>query len=68
MATQHAGKPLDDRLASVLANIRRVPTLPQLSHLWMSPGLQVKLSAPKSLAMIRQLLERIKSLVANSRG
>lgn len=67
MATQHAAKPLDARLARVLASARRVPTSPQMPHLWMAPGLRIRLSAPKSLAMIRELLERIRSLVANSR-
>lgn len=68
MATQRAGKPLNERLSSMLANMRPVQISPQRKQLWMLPGMRLKLSPPKSLAMIRQLLNRIKSEVSNSKG
>lgn len=68
MATQQGARPLDDRLSSLLGSVRRVPASPQPKRLWMSPRLRLELSPPKSLTMIRELLERIKSLVSSSNG
>ncbi len=66
LAIQRAVKPLNERLSSVLANIRPIETTPRKIGVWLLPGLVLGYTAPKSIDTIRSRLERIKQLVIQS--
>lgn len=68
MATQRAGRPLDDRLSSVLTNIRPIPIPPRRNEIWILPGLRLSFTPPKAVEHIRRVLMRIKRLASGPRS
>ena len=65
LAKQRTAKPLNGRIASLLANMRPIPEGSQKKELWLLPGLALEFTAPKTIETIRRLLLRIKHLVSN---
>ena len=68
LAKQRTAKPLNDRINSLLRNMRPIPQGSKNKELWLLPGLALGFTTPKTIETIRRILLRIKHLVSNPNG
>lgn len=68
MATQRAGKSLDERLSRFMKNCGTVQRSSERMRFWMLPGLQFRFSPGKTVEMMRSCLQRIERLVSASKA